>query len=270
MPGTRIPLVPVSRVMRKPVIVEPETPATRVRRLFRDLRLRIVAVAGPDGKLQGVIKRTGVLRFTSTKSEAQARDIMEDVPFTLSEANTVKDAFRLMTKYDEWYGIVVGASWRVHGVVGMEDFVRLGLEEAPEMLKSRRVSEIMSGDVVYVRPEDSISRIWRMMESLGYAGFPVVNEKGRLVGIITQYDLIRKGYTRIELESESGPKPGPRVSEAMTYSVEYAYPWTSVEEVARMIVERGYGRIPVVDGPRTRVLVGVVDREDVARLVVGG
>ena len=267
MTVSRLPLVPVKEISREPVLVEPSTPVTRIRRLFRDLKLR-VAIVAERGKLIGLVKRSSLLRVSSTKSEALAKDVMEDPAFTLSESTTVRDAFRLMTKYDEWYGVVVGPEWSVLGMVGMEDIVALGLRKRPDLLSSLKVSDVMSKEAVYVRPEDTIARIWRLMESLGYAGFPVVNEKGRLVGIITQYDLIRRGYTRIELESESGPRSGPRVSEAMTYSVESVYPWTGLHEAASLIVKRGYGRLPVVDGPKTRTLVGIVDREDIARVVV--
>jgi CBS domain-containing protein len=265
----KISLLPIKEIMRDPVIVDEGTPVTRLRKTFRDLRLRIVVVAR-GRRLIGLIKRANILRVSSTKSEALARDVMEDPKFTLSESSTIHDAFRLMVKYDEWYGIVVGQSWSVQGIVGMEDIVGIGLKMAGDVLGKTKVSDVMSTEVVYVKPDDTVSRIWRLMESLGYAGFPVVNNKMRLVGIITQYDLIRKGYTRIELESESGPRSGPRVSEAMTYSVEYLYPWSTLREAAELMVKRGYGRIPVVDGPKTRVLVGVVDREDVARVIVRG
>lgn len=267
MPVSSLPLVPVKEISREPVLVEPLTPVTKLRRLFRDLKLR-VAIVAERGKLIGLIKRSSLLRVSSTKSEALAKDVMEDPAFTLSESTTVRDAFRLMTKYDEWYGVVVGPEWSILGIVGMEDIVSLGLRKRPDLLSSLKVSDVMSKEAVYVRPEDTIARIWRLMESLGYAGFPVVNEKGRLVGIITQYDLIRRGYTRIELESESGPRSGPRVGEAMTYSVESVYPWTALHDAASLIVKRGYGRLPVVDGPKTRVLVGIVDREDIARVIV--
>jgi CBS domain-containing protein len=193
---------------------------------------------------------------------------MEDVPFTLSENNTIGDAFKLMVKYDEWYGVVVGSTWELRGIVGMEDIIGLGLKEARERLDGLKVSDYMSRNVVYVRPSDAISTIWRLMRTLGYAGLPVVNEKGKLVGVITQYDLIKKGYTRIELESESGPRSGVRVRDAMTHSIAYLYPWSTLAEAAELMVERGYGRIPVVDGPKTRILIGVIDREDVARALL--
>jgi len=247
----------------------PAEPATKVRRLVRDTMARIIIVVDEDNRLLGWIKRSKLLLISSTKSEALAKDLMEDPPFTLSENNTLGDAFKLMTKYDEWYGVVVGSSWRVEGVVGMEDIIRLGLEEERPTLEGLRVSEYMSKNVVYAKPDDSVAKLWRMMQSLGYAGLPVVNDKGRLVGIITQYDLIRKGYTRIELESESGPRSGARVRDAMTHSVVYLYPWSSMVEAAELMVRRGFGRIPVVDGPRTRILIGVIDREDVARAIVG-
>ena len=264
----KLRLTPLSRIMREPVTIGAEEQATKARKLMRDTMARVIVVVDDRGKLLGWLKRTSILSISSTKSEALVKDIMEDPPFSLSDNSTVGDAFKLMRKYDEWYGVVVGPTREVLGIVGMEDIVRLGLEEAREKLENVKVSDYMTRSVVYVKPDDFISSIWRLMQSLGYAGLPVVNERGRLVGIITQYDLIKKGYTRIELESESGPRPGARVRDAMTHSVVHVYPWTPLSEVAELIVERGFGRIPVVDGPRTRALIGVIDREDVARAVL--
>ncbi len=270
MHPSRVSLAPISRVMKSPITVSPHESATRVRKLFRDTMARVIVVIDERGRAIGWVKRSDILLITSTKSEATASDIMEDIPFTLSENNTLGDAFKLMTKYDEWYGIVVGSSWALRGIVGMEDIVRLGLETSRDLLEKARVSDYMTRSVVYVKPDDRVAAIWRLMASLGYAGLPVVNDKGKLVGIITQYDLIRKGYTRIELESESGPRGGARVRDAMTHSVVYLYPWSSLAEAAEVIVKKGFGRIPIVDGPKTKVLVGVIDREDIARALISG
>lgn len=235
---------------------------------MRTTGARVVAVVARE-RLQGVIYRSTILVLTSAKAEATAKDIMEDPPFTLKPDMRVGEAVDLMLRYDEWYGFVVGEDSRYAGVLGLENLIEVAVREYSGELEKYRVEDIMTRDVLAVSPEDPITRIWSLMKERKYAGFPVVDEKRRIVGMITQYDLIRKGYSRIELESESGPRRGPRVREAMTTGVVVAYPWTSVRELAQTMVTTGYGRIPVADSPGEKVLVGIVDREDVARLILG-
>ena len=229
---------------------------------------RIVAVVS-RGRLEGVIYRSSLILLSSTKTEALARDVMVDPPFTITPETPVGEAVRLMLDYDEWYALAVDSDGRYHGALGLEGVISYALEKASGALEEGRVEDIMTREVLTVTPDDFISRVWRLMSERKYAGLPVVDAKGRLVGIITQYDLIRKGYSRIEVESESGARRGPRVREAMTTGVTIAYPWHTVREVAELMVSRGFGRIPVIDDPKSRRLMGIVDREDVVRFIAG-
>lgn len=221
-----------------------------------------------EGRLEGWIPRRLALLVTGRKTTATARDIMEDPPLTLEPGAPVSSAIESMLRVDEWYAPVVEAGI-VKGLLGLEHVIAEHLRVNPGHLAEVRVDEVMSGNPLTVGPDDFISSIWRIMTERKYAGLPVVDEKGRLVGIITQYDLLRKGYARVELTSEAGQHRGPRVREAMTYTVHYLYPWSSLEEAARLVAEKGYGRVPIVEDEASRRLVGIVDREDIVRVIVG-
>lgn len=249
--------------------VEPQVAATAVRRLIRSTGARVVAVVDRD-RFKGVIYRSTILALSSAKAEALAKDIMEDPPFTLSPSTKLGEAVGLMFRFDEWYGFIVGEGGRYVGALGLENIIEVAVKEYADQLANYKVEDIMTRDVVKVSPDDPISKIWNLMRETKYAGFPVVDDKGRVIGIITQYDLIKKGYSRIELESESGPKRGPRVREAMTTGVIVVYPWTTLKELAEAMVSKRYGRFPVVDSPRERTLVGIVDREDLVRFLIKG
>jgi len=245
--------------------VSPTASAGEVRRVLRESGARIVAVVGGPERLMGVIHRGSVLLATaSRKSEALAIALLEDPPVILSPSQTGEEALSSMLGADEWYAPVVERG-SYKGFIGLESFIRLGVSEAGRALASVYADEVMTSDVVTVSPGDPISRVWRLMTERRYAGFPVV-EGGRLVGVITQYDLLRAGFTRVELESSGGP----RVGDAMNRDVVYVYPWTSVLEVARLMLERGVGRVPVVESKSNRRLLGIIDREDVARLLLEG
>ncbi len=232
-----------------------------VRRVFRESGARIVAVLDSRERFKGVIYRSSVLMVTSRKTMARAKDLASEPPAVLTPSHTLYDAVNLMLKLDEWYLPVVSEGF-ILGFAGLELAIRALLEGGA--LSGISVEQAMTRNPVHVSPDDPLSKAWSIMVEKRYAGLPVVSAGGRLAGIVTQYDLIRKGYTRLELEA-SGGYSTIRVSEAMNPSVEYTYPWESLDRTASLIVERGYGRLPVVDSKDKRVLLGIIDREDIVK-----
>ena len=259
---------PVGAICSRNIIqVAPEELATTIRRHMRERRARIALVVNRDGKLLGVISRGDLLVIGSRKSNARAKDLMSEPVVVLNYDTKIKTALKSMLRYDEWYAPVL-SDGRVYGVFGLEHAIQRMIDEDPDYLKGVKVEEIMSRDVETVSPDDFVSNVWEKMRELRYAGLPVVDDKGRLVGIVTQHDILARGVT-IARATSGGPLRGSRIREIMTPSVEYVEPLDPVLEAAKLIVHRGYGRIPVVE-KKTRRLVGIVDREDIVRLALGG
>ena len=250
------------------ITVYPRDSAAKVRKIFRDFKPRTVAVVDDNAKLLGVIYRSSIVALTSRKTNAEAKDIMETPEYSTGLGANLIETVENMIKYDEWNVMVTDENNVLRGGFFLETFIRKSLELCSERLRDVKVSDFMSEDVVTVSPDDFITSVINKMIEKRYSGFPVVDEKRRLVGIITQYDIINRGLTRVELESESGPSKGARVRKAMTYSVFHLYPWSPITEAMKAMVERGYGRIPIVDDPYEKKLVGIIDREDVARAVL--
>ncbi len=239
-----------------------------VRRLMREKGYRTVAVVDSEGgeRFIGVVTRGDVLMVSSSKSEATASSLASVPPVILGPGTRLSEALNLMLKEDVWEAPIV-SSGAFSGFLGVGDVIRVLLERAQEVLEGGLVRDYMTPNPVAVLADDFVARIWRRMVELRYAGLPVVEEGGRLVGMITQYDLLVKGFTRIHLESESGASRGPRVREAMTRAVRFVTPWSTLADAARLMVGNGFGRIPVVDDPRGMKLVGVIDREDVIKVL---
>jgi len=100
-----------------------------------------------------------------------------------------------------------------------------------------------------------------------FAGIPVLDSKGKCIGILTHSDILRKGAARIGLDSESGPSRSVRVSEIMTSPVTTVTPDSDLWSLIRIMANKGYGRIPVVD--KIGRLVGIVDRSDITSYILG-
>jgi CBS domain-containing protein len=93
-----------------------------------------------------------------------------------------------------------------------------------------------------------------------YAAYPVVNDKGVVIGIISQHDLL--GISTA-FQSESGPRRGPKISSVMTRPAITVKRNDNITNVIKIMVEKNIGRIPVVDN--SNVLIGIIDRSDIIR-----
>jgi acetoin utilization protein AcuB len=94
-----------------------------------------------------------------------------------------------------------------------------------------------------------------------------VVEKAKLVGMITQKDLLESGVIMPTFEAQKGRfRASSRVSSIMKRQVITVDPSVKVIKVAKIMVSKDVGRVPVKD--KNGKLVGIIDREDIARTLV--
>jgi CBS domain-containing protein len=117
-----------------------------------------------------------------------------------------------------------------------------------------RLGELMTGAIVAVAPEDTLGEAAERMAEEG-VGSAVVLDGGRLIGILTERDLLRAVAGRVHT-SEA------RVREWMTEDPITASESTSIDEAMRTMLEQGFRHLPVVEGSRT---VGVVSLRELMR-----
>ncbi|HEY3314566.1 MAG TPA: CBS domain-containing protein [Bacillota bacterium] len=148
------------------------------------------------------------------------------------------------------------------------------------------VKEIMTRSVISVRREDTIRDVARLLTDFRVSGLPVIDGQNRVVGMITEGDLIRFARTSqipvildmlgngvylnyeppASLEEQVAGVMGLKVSEVMIKRVTVIGPDAPVEEVAQIMVNRRIKRLPVVD--KDNKLVGIVSRGDIVRSVM--
>jgi CBS domain-containing protein len=117
-----------------------------------------------------------------------------------------------------------------------------------------RLGELMVRDLVTVAPEDTIGEAAQKMVDRG-VGSAVVSDFGRLIGILTERDLMRAIAARTH-SSET------RVREWMTPEPITTGPDTTPEQAARIMLDEGFRHLPVVENERA---VGIVSIRDVLR-----
>ena len=260
--------------MRVKEIMDPKHPsiydddlATKARALIRDLDLRILPVVDKNKLLLGKVSRRDVMTISSSVSPMKVKGIMTPAKHVATVEDETTAAFRAMIKVDVWYAPVVASAQdnMYRGVVGLESFIEELIKTSPERFL-KDVSEIMTKDVVTCSPDDEVDNIWRLMQETRFAGLPVVKD-GKLVGMVTMKDLLGSGTMLPTFESGKGRfRDPPKISSVMKTNVVAVEPSTKVIRVAKVMVNKDFGRVPVRD--KNGKLLGIVDREDVARLVV--
>jgi CBS domain-containing protein len=140
-----------------------------------------------------------------------------------------------------------------------------------------KVRDIMTTEVVVAHPDTSVNLVARLMAGRDISGVPVV-EDGRLVGIVTELDLIVRNTrleppaffalldARIPLETPAHYRErirhmlGTLARDVMTEKVVSIGPDEELESLAEIMVKQRVNPLPVVEDGR---LVGIVSRSDI-------
>jgi len=251
---------------RHPFIYEDEL-ATKARAIIRDFALRILPATDDHKKLLGKVSRRDIMTISSSVSPIRVKGIMTPAKHVAAMDDDAATTIKTMLKADVWYAPVVTSAQdkTYRGVVGLENFIEPLIRTNPEKLL-KDVSELMTKNVVTCCPEDEVGSIWRLMQEKRLGGLPVV-KNGRLVGMLTQKDLLESGSVLPTFEAQKGRfQASSKISSIMKTGVTAVKPSTKMIQVAKVMVSKDVGRVPVED--ENGKLVGIVDREDVARMLV--
>ena len=138
-------------------------------------------------------------------------------------------------------------------------------------------SDVMTIRVITVAPNTRVPEVARLLLQHRISAVPVVNPEGRVVGIVSEGDLIRRAETggerpqswwltlmtgSDELAHEYVKSHGMEAADVMTSDVVSVRRDTPVGEIARLIERRRIKRVPVIEDGR---LVGIVSRADLLR-----
>jgi CBS domain-containing protein len=135
-----------------------------------------------------------------------------------------------------------------------------------------RARDIMTAPVITVRPGTAIKEAAALLAEHGFTALPVLDEGGRLVGIVTEADVVRDRVPRdprtlIHVDHLDGLDAVPvttTVREVMTTPVTAMAPGTDVALLGKALLESGFRSVPIVEGS---VVVGIVTRRDIVRAI---
>jgi tRNA nucleotidyltransferase (CCA-adding enzyme) len=129
------------------------------------------------------------------------------------------------------------------------------LDILPRYVQPRiKVRDLMSYGVQTVSPDDAIADLAEKMLHTGHEGFPVIDEDGNVCGLVTRNAVDRA------IQHELGRHPISRIMKQGEVSVS---PEDSAERLRSLMIQTGWGQIPVVEDDQ---IIGVVTRTDMIRI----
>jgi CBS domain-containing protein len=115
--------------------------------------------------------------------------------------------------------------------------------------------EICTPTFITVAPEDTLGEVAEKMTKQN-VGAVVVKDHGRLIGILTERDMLRAMAARVHTSDA-------RVRQWMTENPVTAPPDMQFEEASKIMLDKGFRHLPVVDG---ETILGIVS----LRRIMGG
>jgi CBS domain-containing protein len=146
-----------------------------------------------------------------------------------------------------------------------------------------KVKDIMTREIITVSPETEIVNAAKILLEKRINGLPVIDAFGRLVGVLCQSDLVAQqmsipipsvftlldGYIPLtiikRIDKEVEKIAALTVKQAMTPNPVTVGPETDIEDVAKLMVDKKYHTLPVMEGDK---VVGIVGKEDVLKTLL--
>src|SRR5690606_8514615 len=135
-----------------------------------------------------------------------------------------------------------------------------------------QASDVMSTPVISVTEDTSVAEVARLLLRHGISAMPVLGANGRLLGIVSEGDLVRRVESGTEREAswwlrlfgdseervrDYAKTHGRRVTDVMTREVTTVNEDASLPEIAALLERRRIKRVPVMRGGE---VVGIVSR----------
>lgn len=137
------------------------------------------------------------------------------------------------------------------------------------------VRELMTEEVLTVSPETSLKDVAAILAEHGISGLPVCDAERRVIGVVSEGDILFKAQGHRERHGgalawlvdgsrlqDTAKQDARTAGEAMTSPAITITPERPVAAAARIMLDRGVNRLPVV---RDGTLVGIVTRADLVR-----
>ncbi|MFB6613046.1 CBS domain-containing protein [Streptomyces sp. NPDC085524] len=134
-------------------------------------------------------------------------------------------------------------------------------------MKHIKVADLMTDEIVSVAPGTPFKDIAKLLAQHDISGVPVLDDEDRVVGVVSQTDLLACAAPPSRPGPGTGtPAPPPAAGALMSAPAITVRAEETAADAARLMTLRGIERLPVVDVEDR--LVGIVTRRDLLRMFV--
>jgi CBS-domain-containing membrane protein len=119
---------------------------------------------------------------------------------TIEQTASVCDAVRLLGERRIGALVVSGDGRAIEGIISERDIVRVAVDGRLDELS---VGSVMSTQVVTCAPGDGVDRLMELMTERRIRHLPVVDDRGRLAGIISIGDVVKARLAELEHENQA-------------------------------------------------------------------
>lgn len=148
------------------------------------------------------------------------------------------------------------------------------------MHMSLKAKDIMTVDVIVVKPDETLEQVANILLENGISGLPVVDDEENIVGMISEGDLVFQNRklsppamvdilgaiitvgSQEQYFQELKKTLATNVVQLMATDIISVGPNQPLEDIATLMIEKQVNRIPVVEGKR---LLGIITRQDLIR-----
>jgi len=196
--------LPVSKIMNEDVVSvkESETVGKAARAMLEKGVGGCPIVDGSGVVTAFVSERDFIKRLAHDGCGIKVGDIMSRDVITVTPETSLATAARIMiskgvrrlpvVEKDEVVGVL-----RTSGIlrfISASEFAKFGTTDSDEILEREKVGDVLRGYFVAVKPADDIGEVMEIITARRLGGF-VVEEDGKLVGIVTEHDIFRIMYS---------------------------------------------------------------------------
>jgi CBS domain-containing protein len=266
-------------VETRPLIsLHPSASVQEAAQLMNDCSIACLGVLDKDKNFSGIVTERDITAFVSRGKDPAASvvaDIVNDFPVVMDGPVSDEAAIERMRSAHIRHLIVkVDGDFRI---VSIRDLLSPALRDGYH--SPAVAADLMTSPAVACRANAFFEEVAETLADGDISGMPVVDDRGHLVGVISERDLahalggplvklaVRRHSTSATVENLSEvPRDSRRVKDIMSTHVVSAPPTATVRELADLALDHDIGRIPVVLDGR---LIGVVTRGDLLACLSG-
>jgi CBS domain-containing protein len=117
-----------------------------------------------------------------------------------------------------------------------------------------KVEDVMTKNPVFIQDTDFMTHVRQVMRDRHYRTLPVVNAKKRVIGILTEKELLNIYSTKSNVTVEG-----------FTSEYPFVYPEMDIMDAAKLMMDAGMGRVPVLKSGQDMTLAGLLSVVDIFR-----